>query len=188
MEREAMHSFLSEESVSRHKAYLKQLVLEYSVLLASEPRLEDKCASEIAFMRIKSDIRNEAYAKRREIELHELYFSSFIEDSKRCENLPEGFRSVAELRYEIYRVASERREADFLVVAGDKKSRRVRVCADKNIGPRERAILALDLCEHAYFSDYGYDRDRYLKNAISRLNLSLVSDFVLDAGNQKKRD
>ena len=52
MEREAIHSFLSEESVLRHKSYLRQLELEYSVLLASEAGLNGKCAAEIALMRI----------------------------------------------------------------------------------------------------------------------------------------
>lgn len=182
MERGAMHGFLSEESICAHKDYLKRLSLEYSILLASEPSLCEKRACEIPRLRIKRDIRDEAYAKCREIELHELYFSSFSEERGRCERLPEGFRSAAELLYEIYRVASERREADFLVVVGDKRRGRVRACRDKDIGPREVAILALDLCEHAYFPDYNYDRDRYLKSAIPRLNLSLVSDFVLSVG------
>ena len=178
MEREAIHSFLSEESVLRHKSYLRQLELEYSVLLASEAGLNGKCAAEIALMRINSDIREEAYFKCREIELHKLYFCSFVNENKRCENLPDGFRSPAELLYEIYRVANDVQCADFIVLLGDKRNGRIRISSDKKIGIYDEPLLALDLCEHAYFSDYGFLREQYLKNAISHLNLSAVSDFI----------
>ncbi len=34
--------------------------------------------------------------------------------------------------------------------------------------------LAVDLAEHAYFYDFGFDHEKYLVEAISRLNLSLL--------------
>ena len=37
---------------------------------------------------------------------------------------------------------------------------------------REFPVLAVDLCEHVYFSDYGFSKREYLKNALPYLNLA----------------
>ena len=38
--------------------------------------------------------------------------------------------------------------------------------------------LAVDLCEHAYFYDYGFDKKSYLKAALSSLDLSKIENTV----------
>ena len=37
---------------------------------------------------------------------------------------------------------------------------------------RDTPTLALDISEHAYFADYGFERDNYLKSAVARLDIN----------------
>ena len=39
-------------------------------------------------------------------------------------------------------------------------------------------ILALDLYEHAYFNDYGFNRDRYLRSALEYLDLERLNSDI----------
>ena len=36
-------------------------------------------------------------------------------------------------------------------------------------------ILAVDVCEHTYFMDYGFDKQRYLIQSLPYLNLAKLS-------------
>ena len=49
----------------------------------------------------------------------------------------------------------------------------------------EKPLVAIDLAEHAYFGDYGFCREEYIKAAILHLDLSKISDFVKER--RKKR-
>ena len=40
---------------------------------------------------------------------------------------------------------------------------------------KDTPLLAVDLCEHAYFSDYSFDKKRYLRAALSHLDLSKLA-------------
>ena len=178
MDVSTLHSFLSEDSVSAHLGELERLKLRYSILEASEPRLVGVCFTDIPSLRIARDIKEEAYEKRREIELHELYFSSFAKNNPRCERLPRQFSSPAEMAYELFCLAKDSRGVDFLVVYGEPSTGRVGFSVSKELSRRQVPILALDLCEHAYFCDYGFEREEYLRNASAHLDLSRVSEFI----------
>lgn len=172
-----LYSFLSEEGLSAHRAYHERLKLEYSILEVSEPALRGVAFTDIPFLRIDRELRCEAYEKRRRIDLHELYFSSFRANAAKYEYIPPSFRSAAEMAYELFCLASESESADFLVVTGDKVTGRVDFTTDRRLSKRQLPLLALDLCEHAYFQDYGFSREKYLKNAVSHLDFSIVSRF-----------
>ena len=52
----------------------------------------------------------------------------------------------------------------------------VRECTDFVSAQRYAApALAIDVCEHAYFMDYGFDRERYLVSALPYLNVAELS-------------
>ena len=37
--------------------------------------------------------------------------------------------------------------------------------------------LAIDISEHAYFLDYRFEKDKYIRSAISNLNISLLDNY-----------
>ena len=183
-----LYSFLSEEGLSAHVAYYERLKLEYSILEVSEPSLRGVAFTDIPFLHIDRNLCSEAYEKRRRIDLHELYFSSFAEREARCDYIPPSFRSVAEMAYELFCLAVESESADFLVVTGDRMTGRVDFTVQRRLFKRQLPLLALDLCEHAYFGDYGFSREKYLKNAVSHLDFSRVSRFIEPfVGAQRKK-
>ena len=40
--------------------------------------------------------------------------------------------------------------------------------------PKKQAVLAIDMCEHAYFLDYGFDRSAYVGQLLKFLDLSRI--------------
>ena len=183
----ALFEFLSEESVAAHREYLYKKKVEYSILELSEPKLSGASFEKIIKMRLDKELKREAYRKKRNIDLHELYFFSFTE--KRGENitLPQGYRSTAELQYHIFTVATEEEcHSDFLTVLFDTRTGGLRPTTERDVGSGEIPVLAIDLAEHAYFSDYGFEREEYVKAAVARLDLRKISDFA--EGFKKKRE
>ena len=171
-----MTEFLSEESVLFHKAYVKELRLKHSIIEKSLEGISGKNVAHILGMRLpKNDV---SYALRHlpEIELHELYFSSFspVQNSASA-TVRESYGSEGALLNEIYRIATSLPYG--FVTVGVYRGR-VRIWAHSD--PLELLrwgvpLLALDVCEHAYFRDYGFDRSSYLINALSRLDLSRIN-------------
>ena len=53
----------------------------------------------------------------------------------------------------------------------------VRECTDLcSAYYRSAPVLALDVCEHVYFSDYGFDKERYLLAALPYLDLTRLTE------------
>ena len=179
MDYSPLFCFLSEESVAAHKEYLYRLKAKYSILELSEPRLCGVPFEKIPELRGKADIFREAYIEKRLVDLHELYFDSFAARGRGCELLPSGFSSLSDLQYKLYCTAmDENRPVDFLTVLGNLRTGEVRFTTEREVFRYEKPLAAIDLAEHAYFNDYGFCREEYLKAAILHLNLSLISDFV----------
>ncbi len=167
-----MHNFLSAESIELHRGYLSTLKLRLSVLEKSISGIKGRELFEIERLRIGDDDKAALCALKRDISAHEVFFSSFGRKNTHIGRGSELFGREAELLYALYNSA---READggFLLVF---KDRRLGVrfysgrYALKEIS-YSYPVLALDLEEHAYFSDYRFDRDSYIKNALQFLCL-----------------
>ena len=166
--------FLSEESIARHKEYVRNLRLKYSILQKSETLLKSTNIRDIKWQKMSSDLASEAFFLLSEITLHGLFFDSFSPIT--YQPLPSCVRSVyttsAELLNSIFRLASEGvggfiilyRDADKLMIA--------RVLPPYRELLYVRPLLAIDLFEHTYFSDYGFAVSDYLIAALPHLDLS----------------
>ena len=170
MNTEAMRMFLSEENISKHIGHYRDLCLKLSILEKSEPNLTGKTLCDIMRMRIDRDMREEAIRLKWSILAHECFFYSFSKDQGRyIANLSQG-KSRAGFVYDIY-VESKRRECGFMFVYLDNGIAK----ADydntyKRAFIKYTPLLALDLYEHSYFWDYGFNRDLYLRSALTYLN------------------
>lgn len=169
----ALLTFLTEDNVRLHKEYLKNQRLKLSILEKSVPQIKSKTVSEISKMRIKPAVKSEAAFLISDILSHECYFRSFCVESARCKALRDYYSSEASFCYELFCYAKEWKQG-FAYVMWNGSGRPVIKHSDK--APlaflTEQPLLALDLCEHAYFYDYGFDKDEYLRRAIAHLDLS----------------
>ena len=174
---DAMRRFLSENSIRGHKEYLSHLNLKYSVLQKSEPRLCDVPLDKMHKQNLKNDIRIEAVTLLSEIRAHEIYFSSFSDSFGKYEKIKKKYLSADSLRYEIF-AAARRTPYGFLFIILERGEVRIRVVDKPPFFIREAPALAIDLCEHSYFTDYGFHRDEYLRRAVGYLDLSKIEEYL----------
>ena len=171
--------FLSVDNVLKHKDFLKDLKLKYSVLEKSFPIIKGLSLNDICRVRLGNAEREEITSLRSNIILHELYFDSFCEEFYPSETVRNQFGSEANFLYEIECEISKNASSEFLLVFFDRK-KRLQFKADCDFSEILLSctpVLALDLYEHSYFLDYGFDRKRYIKSALSYLNLNKINDF-----------
>ncbi|MBQ8689201.1 MAG: hypothetical protein IJ515_02420 [Clostridia bacterium] len=177
--------FLSETSISLHKEYLRNLKLRLSIFEKTYPSLRGKSCYGISRLNMNKGEREEALKLKCEILAHEIYFDSFNQSSARCDSLSRQYVSEANFLYQLFR-ACEAEDAKFLFIYLNGRGE-IKYCIENDL---TRALtnfmpqLAFDLCEHAYFYDYGFDKSAYLKAALSCLNLSKIENAV---ANIKKR-
>ena len=173
-----MLDFVSENTNRQHKEHLNELMLRYSILVKSIPELVGLDIHDI--MRsgnVLRAVKGEAIGLLSEIEAHKLYFSSFAESGSRCLRLKEQYGSESLFLYSVLRGARDFGEGYCFVVKSFGKVYAINSKSPAEIYKNERlsAVLCIDLYEHSYFCDYGFNREEYLNAALSRLNLSKLS-------------
>jgi len=170
--------FLSQDTQLKHREFLNQRRLQYSVLEKSYRSLAGCSLREIEGKRLPRDAKREAFSLKAEILLHELYFDSFSDKFTPSEAVKRFFGSEASFLYEIESSLRETRAVGFLLVYSDGgKLKFSHIYDDFDILADAKPLLAVDLWEHAYFSDYGFDRARYIKNALLHLDFNKINDF-----------
>ncbi len=171
-----MIPFLSDEGERRHKEYVGGLKKRLDFLYKSSEKLRETDTGRL--LRLggkKRSLLCEVLALRAEILLHEIYFSSF---SKRAyppsRAAKESFGSGLGLLNELKRMAIPK---DIGFVGVCRKGKGLRIFAIRS--PEEifslgEPLLAIDIAEHAYFLDFGFNREEYLARALAYLNLALL--------------
>lgn len=159
--------FLSERNVELHREYLNNLILKYRIFEKSYPELVGVRLDGIHKAKIPYYEREEAEKLLSEIEVHKIFFSSFGKRNLRSERIKREFGSESQF---LYQLLTECRKADtgFLLIYED--NGKISFYTGSEYGKilkHKRVKLALDLCEHAYFYDYGFNRDSYISAAIS---------------------
>ena len=172
---EPVISFLSKDNLIKHNEHLKRLRLEYAILEKSYLELRGLRSAEILKTNLKRNIKLEAYAASFEIELHELFFSSFL-NKNILSKIP--FINNSSQAGFLYEAEQEIRcvEGVFFIIYKNKNGfinyQIIKSFADI---PEADPQLCIDLCEHSYFSDYCFDKARYIKEALFYLNFNKIS-------------
>lgn len=165
--------FLTKESISAHIEYMRELGYKHSIWKKSLPSIIGKSPGEISRMNIKREHKKEILDNFIEYLSHKTYFSSFAKNDKPIPNIKAFYSSENALCYEVLEKARAAR-GDFLYIFSRKGKKPEIVDSDE--APfaymKETPSLALDIREHAYFQDYGYARDEYLRRAVARLDIS----------------
>lgn len=173
MKYEPMLSFLGEDTLRAHAEYLRGERLRHSIDEKSIAQIKGRTPREISSMNIKRSIREEVVKRLVNIKLHDCYFASYTLTPAPCPLIKKHYSSENGFLYEAEELALSA-DWGFLYVALDERKVPRSYLSGSN--PRtfikDTPILALDLCEHAYFSDYSFDRKRYVRAALAHLDLS----------------
>ena len=166
--------FLSETNIGMHKEYLRELCLKLSIFEKTYPDLVDKDLVGILKSGIPKNEKEEAALLKADIISHKVFFDSFDSRSGVCEAIRHKWGSEASFLHSLYEkcVSSN----GFLFIYRNKGG------IGYYIGDNYRTellkhipILAVDLFEHSYFYDYGFNKRGYIQKALSNLNLSKLN-------------
>ncbi len=164
---------LSERSISLHKEYVNNLKHRCTALEKSAPEVIGKPLSEIKRMRFlnKWDI----IKLRSEIECHEIFFSSFGKMYQSSKTVKNKYNTEASFLYELLE-AAESSDDDFLGIYVKRGGIFIKFGEALELFRADTPILAVDLCEHAYFLDFGFSKREYLQNLLPFLNLGKLDE------------
>lgn len=171
-----MNEFLSEENTALHREYVRQKKLKYSIIESSIPILKGAEVKDIYRMKISTLDKADAIDLLSEIKAHDIFFSSFSSvQYPRSEMVANAYGSEANFLNHLYRrCLLQRYGFVFIYAVGDR-------IAVKEFSDTENAfrfgtpILSIDVCEHTYFMDYGFDKERYLLSSLPYLDISKLT-------------
>ena len=178
MDYDSMTAFLSEENIKRHLSYLNSLKLKYSILEKSIPALKGLEGARILKSGLSRKDITDAFSLYCEIYAHKKYFSSFTKTPKPSLSLRKHYRSENNFCYAL-RESVKAGNYRYAYVYLDKRARPEYRCIkepDQQL-LNDNPILLLDLCEHSYFLDYGYEFEKYLTSSIAHLDFSRLDDI-----------
>lgn len=171
-----MLSFLSEGSIKAHIEYLRGERLRHSIDEKSFPEIKGKSIAEISRMNLKRTVKSEIIKRLTNIKLHECYFSSFCEAQAPYKPIKKFYSSEDAFLYEILTLARESEHGFIYVTSGERKRPEIKLSIENPAALlRDVPILALDISEHAYFADYSFDKEKYLRGALSHLDISKLA-------------
>lgn len=168
-----MLPFLSEENYEMHMEYLRTLRLKYSIYKDDSTSTKNRNKNDILRQNIKN-IRNDKSASLLlEITLHDVFFNSFSDGRLFSSDfLVRSFGSEAGFLNQVFQRCMDL-ESGFLCVFTTEGGIHFGSSRESSLFLKYGIPnIAIDLCEHAYFLDYGFDRERYLRSAISYLDAS----------------
>lgn len=171
-----LNRFLSEENIALHLEYVRDKRLKYSIIESSFPMLSGKSVHDVFRMKLNPRDKLDAVDLLSEIKLHDIFFSSFSKTQyPRCREIEEKYGSEAEFLNSLYRLASSRAHGFALVYL---HGTRIEIDATSDYPSAFRIgqpVLAIDICEHSYFMDYGFDKERYLISMLPYLDITKLS-------------
>ena len=179
-----IEAFVSEEALRLHKEHLEVLRLKYSVMEKSFPEIKNKSVDQI--MRMRQKYKEEILDVRSKIICHELYFASFGEAYQSSASLRKDYRSEPSFLYELFCAAKDG-DDDYIAVFSDKNKIKIKsLSKSTEILEIPNVLICIDLCEHAYFLDYGFDKKRYISNLLPYLNIAAL-DKILAISIEKRK-
>ncbi len=169
-------AFLSEENIKVHKDYVEKLKIKYSVCEVCDKNIAGRSLKELKNMRLGNDKMNIIDLKSR-IMCHEIFFDSFGKPYQSSKVIRDKYRTEANFLYEVYD-KGRNLNCGYIVLYTYKN--KLDIYYGREITEfflKTTPILIVDMYEHAYFSDYGFERESYLEKALSYWNLAKVDNI-----------
>ncbi len=178
MMREVRMDFLTEENIAMHKEQLRLTELRYSIITDSIPILKSVNIKEIRRQKISNRDKLDAERLLGDVLAHRRFFSSFSpQGGKDHPYIRRFFGSLSSLQNRMYELAMSQ-DIGFMALSVYHDQLWVDYARDgAELFIRAEPILVIDLWEHAYFYDYGFDRERYLLRAITHLDFDKLNEI-----------
>ena len=170
MNLKAMNMFLSEDNIKKHLAHLRDYRLKLSILEKSLPELKGMTPTDIMRSNFSAEIKNEALKYHWQIKAHEIFFDSFALNYNRSEALTNYYSSRERFAYDIYRKAMEKECGFIFITIKNGKPQIIYLPSGDYSLFKIAPVLAIDLFEHTYFLDYGFDKEKFFRNALMYLD------------------
>ena len=171
-----MNEFLSEENIALHKEYVRQKRLKYSIIESSIPELSGAEIRQIYRMKISARDKSDAIDLLSEIKAHDISFSSYCHTSyPRSETVARVYGSEASFLNSLYRNCLSQKYGFVFVYAFGERIEVKGFYDCKSAFRIGTPTLAIDVCEHVYFMDYGFDKERYLLSSLPYLDIAKIS-------------
>ena len=171
--------FISEEALRLHNDYLKNLKLQYSVIEKSIPEIKNADFDSI-LKRRNMRYRDELVSLRAEILCHELFFKSFGEAYQSSLSVRKFYRTEASFTYDLYEKCKDKSAAFLVICVQNNAINSILLNNPADIFRIKSPCLCIDLCEHSYFLDYGFDKERYVSSLLPYLKLGVLDNFLED--------
>ena len=171
--------FLSEENLFAHKEHIRTKRLKYSILEKSIPTLKSKSIKEIFSSGMNLKDKRDALCLLSEITLHDVFFESFSDKQyPPSQQVKNKFGAHGTFLNELYKSAMSV-EYGFIIVVLAGRDFRIYTAKDyPSVFSIGVPLLCVDVCEHAYFLDYGFDKEKYLVNALSYLKIDIIDEIL----------
>ena len=169
MNTEPIRLFLTADNIRYHIDYYKLLKAKFSIYQKSIPELNDTNFKEIKNMGLNRQLAAEIRELFAEMKSHEIYFSSFTTQQTVNASILKHYSSKEAFLYDVL-CCSVNSKSNFVYVGMFKNKPVITDNAIESFDLYD-VKLAVDISEHAYFLDYRFDRERYIKNALTHLNL-----------------
>ena len=178
MNKSILLEFLSEDNLNLHLSHLKNASLQYSILEKSVDGLSGLSVRDMSRSGLKRAERDEAFAKLSYIESHRNYFDSFAHLTKKCDAVRKCFGSEEKFLYEVFECARYESHGFVYVYLDSRRKPKIEFAKPSDAYVKFSPVLALDLYEHAYFLDYAFEKEKYLRSAISRLDIEKLDKAI----------
>ncbi len=182
---DGMNMFLSEGTIKEHREYLCELKHKAAILEKSGLCIKNIAQSKGGGVHITRNEREKIKRLFFDIKMHELYFQSFSSMFMPCPKIKEGFGSENNFAFLITQLAEET-ECGFICIYSNRQGA-VNFCNAENLPYGAIPHMAIDLCEHAYFRDYGFKKDTYVRAALSHLDFSKINSRRSSVKDENKR-
>lgn len=171
-----MLPFVSEENYAKHKAEVEKRRLRLHVLEKNCPEAPRLDAAGIMRRQRRIPDAVSMASLRADVDLHRLYFDSFSERVMIPSTAAKSFfGSEAALLSSMLREGMKLAYGFVCLVRDKRGVLSVRASSELlQLYDNAQPILAVDVCEHAYYGDYGFDKERYLKAALPHLRLNVL--------------
>ena len=167
-----MYTFLTQDNVSYHLEYYKTLQGKLSIYRKSLPDFDLSSYSLLMKSNVSNDIKAEILPLFNSEKLHKSFFESFTDEFVDCGEIKRWYSSVEALLFDML-CEAKKHELGFLCIMCDRSGAPTyRVVTNAIRYPLPERFLCIDLYEHAYFYDYGFSKETYLRAALSHLDFN----------------
>ena len=169
-----MFEVLSERAIQMHKDYLNSLMLRRSIFEKSYPNgVFEANIKGKGIARIERDRMRELDF---EISAHQIFFDSFSNSRyQHSDVVRRQYGDISYLMNEVFGMCMSK-PSGFVYIVMQRGRVEVLAGEDKTEMPKD-TVLAVDNCEHVYFLDYGFDKERFLCRLLPYLSLAKIDQF-----------